>query len=78
MTAFAASSPSPGAQLFVDGMEPNPLCPELPVFHLQPYLAASDRGSPELQRLCQAMAQCLCRTSALVVQDPRVDRQATL
>ena len=55
-------------------MEPNPLCPDLPVFDLQSYLEASDRDTPELQRLCQAMALCLRNTSALVVRDPRVDR----
>ncbi|GAB4817628.1 hypothetical protein N2152v2_004674 [Parachlorella kessleri] len=73
VTASAAPSP-PEALVFVEGgMEPNTLCPDLPVFDLQRYLEASDRATPELQRLCEAMAQCLRNTSALVVRDPRVD-----
>ena len=74
VTASAAPS-QPEALVFSEGgMEPNPLCPDLPVFDLQSYLEASDRDTPELQRLCQAMALCLRNTSALVVRDPRVDR----
>lgn len=72
----ASTLPAGSRQLVFDtaGMvEPNPLCAELPVFNLQPFLAAQDRGSPELQRLCQAMAQCMLATSALVIRDPRVD-----
>ncbi len=53
------------------GMEPNPLCPALPVFDLAPFLSAPD--SPEAARLCAALAACLRACSALVVRDPRVD-----
>lgn len=51
-------------------MEPNPLCPALPVFDLAPFLAAPD--APEAARLCAALAACLRAASALVVRDPRV------
>lgn len=54
-------------------MEPNPLCTQLPVFDLSAFLSARDRGAPEAQRLCAALAACLQQCSALVVRDPRVD-----
>jgi hypothetical protein len=55
------------------GMQPNPLCEQLPVFDLAAFLGAPDRGAPEVQRLCSALAACLQHSSALVVRDPRVD-----
>ena len=76
LAVSASAVPTGSRQLVFDAagmVEPNPLCPELPVFNLQPYLAAQDRGSPELQRLYQAMAECMLATSALVIRDPRVD-----
>jgi hypothetical protein len=54
-------------------MEPNPLCAQLPVFDLAVFLGAQDKGAPEVQRLCSALAACLRHSSALVVRDPRVD-----
>ncbi|EFN59425.1 hypothetical protein CHLNCDRAFT_19374 [Chlorella variabilis] len=54
-------------------MEPNPLCAQLPVFDLAVFLGAADKGAPEVQRLCAALAACLQQSSALVVRDPRVD-----
>lgn len=60
-----AQPPSP-----CPGCTPNPHCPELPVFDLAHYLRAAptERESPELRRLCSAMADCLRTTSALVIR----------
>lgn len=63
---------APGPVLIQPGMEPNPLCATLPVFDLSAFLGAPDKGSPEVQRLCAALAACLQQSSALVVRDPRV------
>ncbi|KDD73684.1 hypothetical protein H632_c1930p1 [Helicosporidium sp. ATCC 50920] len=53
-------------------MEVNPLCPQLPIFDLGAYLSASERSSPDMVALCEALARCLHETSALVIRDPRV------
>lgn len=65
---------APAAAPFVQpGMEPNPLCAQLPVFDLSAFLNASNNAAPEVHRLCAALAACLRQSSALVVRDPRVD-----
>lgn len=55
------------------GMEPNPLCPDLPIFDLGTYLTDPSACQP----LCQALAACLHTASAVVVRDPRVDEDAS-
>ncbi|KAK2077909.1 hypothetical protein QBZ16_003777 [Prototheca wickerhamii] len=57
----------------VQGMEANPLCPQLPVFDLDVFLRQPE-GS---QQLCEALSRCLLEASALVVRDPRIDQAAS-
>ena len=57
----------------VQGMEANPLCPQLPVFDLDVFLREPE-GS---QQLCEALSRCLLEASALVVRDPRIDQAAS-
>ena len=71
--SLAAADADAGPVLVQPGMEPNPLCAQLPVFDLSLFLSAADRGASDVQRLCAALASCLQRSSALVVRDPRVD-----
>ena len=52
------------------GMDPNPLCTQLPVFDLSTFLNAPDKDAPEVQRLCAALAACLQASSAVVVSPP--------
>ena len=56
------------------GIEPNPLCPALPVFNLETFLNSQGSSTnPNFDNLCAALSSCLRESGALVVRDPRVD-----
>lgn len=57
----------------VQGIEANPLCPQLPVFDLDVFLREPEAS----QQLCEALSRCLLEASALVVRDPRIDQAAS-
>lgn len=66
----------PGAErgfAAVQGVYPNPLCPDLPVFDLETFL----ENPQGCHSLCEAVASCLRSASALVVRDPRIDQAAS-
>jgi isopenicillin N synthase-like dioxygenase len=62
----------PEAPLLAAGAEPNPLCPELPIFDLGALFGPAAAADPAAAALAAAIAACLARTSCLVVRDPRV------
>lgn len=59
-------------------IEPNDLCPVLPVFNLSPFLNNTTASSTttttniSINELCTRLAQCLTESGALVVRDDRL------